>query len=61
MIALGPFGAPWIARWSLGPCELTPLNINTPTAAFLYQFREVCLHGRHTRVDGYDQPVFAWR
>lgn len=36
-------------------------GINTPTAAFLYQFREVCLHGRHTRVDGYDQPVFAWR
>ncbi|MDF3072779.1 MAG: hypothetical protein K0S54_446 [Alphaproteobacteria bacterium] len=36
-------------------------DINTPTAAFLYQFREVCLHGRHTRVDGYDQPVFAWR
>jgi 8-oxo-dGTP pyrophosphatase MutT (NUDIX family) len=31
------------------------------SAAFLYQFREVCLHGRHTRVDGYDQPVFAWR
>lgn len=36
-------------------------SINTPTAAFLYQFREVCLHGRATRVDGYDQPVFAWR
>jgi len=36
-------------------------DINTPTAAFLYQFREVCLHGRHTRVAEYDQPVFAWR
>ena len=36
-------------------------GINAPTAAFLYQFREVCLHGRATRVDGYDQPVFAWR
>lgn len=46
------------------PILLMPIgqqNINTPTAAFLYQFREVCLHGRHTRVDGYDQPVFAWR
>jgi 8-oxo-dGTP pyrophosphatase MutT (NUDIX family) len=36
-------------------------DINTPTAAFLYQFREVCLHGRATRVAEYDQPVFAWR
>jgi 8-oxo-dGTP pyrophosphatase MutT (NUDIX family) len=36
-------------------------DINTPTAAFLYQFREVCLHGRVTRVAEYDQPVFAWR
>lgn len=36
-------------------------DINTPTAAFLYQFREVCLHGRATRVADYDQPVFAWR
>lgn len=36
-------------------------SINAPTAAFLYQFREVALHGRNTRVDGYDQPVFAWR
>lgn len=46
------------------PILLMPIgqqNINTPTAAFLYQFREVCLHGRATRVDGYDQPVFAWR
>ena len=46
------------------PILLMPIgqqNINTPTAAFLYQFREVCLHGRHTRVAEYDQPVFAWR
>lgn len=32
-----------------------------PTAAMLYQFREVGICGRATRVLHYDQPVFAWR
>ncbi len=32
-----------------------------PTAAMLYQFREVAMSGRSTRVLDYDQPVFAWR
>ena len=36
-------------------------EIYAPTAAMLYQFREVAVHGRDTRVDGFDQPVFAWR
>lgn len=35
--------------------------IATPTAAILYQFREVALFGRDTRVSHYDQPYFAWR
>jgi len=35
--------------------------INAPTAAILYQVREVALHGRATRVAHYEQPVFAWR
>ena len=35
--------------------------VHAPTAAVLLQFREVALHGRHTRVDGLEQPVFAWR
>jgi 8-oxo-dGTP pyrophosphatase MutT (NUDIX family) len=35
--------------------------IHAPTAAVLYQFREVAMHGRHTRVAHYEQPVFAWR
>ena len=35
--------------------------IAAPTAAFLYQFREVCLLGRETRVAHFDQPHFAWR
>ncbi|MBX9944621.1 MAG: CoA pyrophosphatase [Reyranella sp.] len=36
-------------------------TVNAPTAAVLYQFREVALAGRDTRVDHYEQPVFAWR
>jgi 8-oxo-dGTP pyrophosphatase MutT (NUDIX family) len=35
--------------------------IAAPTAAFLYQFREVCLLGRDTRVAHFEQPDFAWR
>lgn len=35
--------------------------VHAPTAAVMYQFREVCLHGRHTRVDHLEQPVFAWK
>ena len=41
-----PIGERWIAA---------------PTAAFLYQFRELCLLGRATRVAHFDQPVFARR
>lgn len=36
-------------------------HIAAPTAALIYQFREVCLLGRHTRVAHYEQPSFAWR
>lgn len=35
--------------------------IAAPTAAVLYQFREVCLAGRATRVAHFDQPPFARR
>jgi len=41
-----PIGQKWIAA---------------PTAAVLYQFREVCILGRETRVAHFDQPRFAWR
>lgn len=34
--------------------------IAAPTAAILYQFREVCIAGNMTRVAHYDQPKFAW-
>tara|TARA_R110001599_G_scaffold65838_2_gene185767 strand:- start:16483 stop:17118 length:636 start_codon:yes stop_codon:yes gene_type:complete len=36
-------------------------RIYAPTAAVLYQFREVAIFGRPTRVSSYEQPVFAWR
>ena len=36
-------------------------QIFAPTAAVLYQFREVVLMGKDTRVSHYDQPQFAWR
>jgi 8-oxo-dGTP pyrophosphatase MutT (NUDIX family) len=36
-------------------------HVYAPTAALLYQFREVALLGRHTRVAHYDQPQFAWK
>lgn len=41
-----PVGRTWIAA---------------PTAALLYQFREVCIKGLATRVAHFDQPQFAWR
>jgi 8-oxo-dGTP pyrophosphatase MutT (NUDIX family) len=41
-----PVGSDWIAA---------------PTAALIYQFREVCIEGRPTRVSHFEQPVFAWR
>ena len=41
-----PIGSSWIAA---------------PTAALLYQFRELCLLGRATRVAHFEQPRFAWR
>jgi len=36
-------------------------HIHAPTAAILYQLREVALRGRDTRVGHFEQPVFAWR
>ena len=36
-------------------------EVFSPTAAILYQFREVVLYGRSTRVAHYEQPVFAWK
>jgi 8-oxo-dGTP pyrophosphatase MutT (NUDIX family) len=35
--------------------------IHSPTAAILFQLREVVLEDRATRVAHYDQPLFAWK
>jgi 8-oxo-dGTP pyrophosphatase MutT (NUDIX family) len=35
--------------------------IHAPTAAVVYQMREVVVHGRPTRVNHLEQPVWAWR
>jgi mutator protein MutT len=36
-------------------------KIHAPTAAIVYQFREVAVKGNPIRVDHLEQPVFAWR
>jgi 8-oxo-dGTP pyrophosphatase MutT (NUDIX family) len=36
-------------------------KIHAPTAAVIYQFREVALVGNPVRVAHLEQPVFAWR
>lgn len=43
------------------PIEMLQTSINAPTAAIIYQFWEVAVHGRDTRVADYEQPVFAWK
>lgn len=35
--------------------------VHAPTAAVIYQFAEVVVQGRDTRVADLEQPVFAWR
>lgn len=41
--------------------HLGDAHIHAPTAALLYQFAEVALRGRATRVAHLEQPVWAWR
>lgn len=40
--------------------DINRTTVHAPTAALLYQFREL-LAGRITRVADLEQPVFAWR
>ncbi len=35
--------------------------LHAPTAAIIYQFCQVALHGQDTRVAHFEQPVFAWK
>jgi 8-oxo-dGTP pyrophosphatase MutT (NUDIX family) len=41
--------------------EVPGTTVYAPTAAILYQFRELALHGRHVQVSDEEQPYFAWR
>ncbi|WP_050629839.1 NUDIX hydrolase [Bradyrhizobium viridifuturi] len=50
-----PESARRVIRFRLGGQQ-----IHAPTAALIYQFREV-LAGRSTRVADLEQPVFAWK
>lgn len=43
------------------PLEPLDTVIYAPTAAMIYQLREVVVHGRPTRVDHFGEPRFAWR
>lgn len=45
-----------VIQMPLGPGRL----IHAPTAAILYQLREVAVHGRWTRVAHFEQPTWAW-
>ena len=56
--------APWLdpIHDSVHPVLRMPVGdswIAAPTAAILYQFRELCIGGRPTRVAHFEQPLFA--
>jgi 8-oxo-dGTP pyrophosphatase MutT (NUDIX family) len=58
--------APWLDREDASeePVLRMPVGntwIAAPTAAVLYQFRELCIAGRATRVAHFEQPLFARR
>jgi 8-oxo-dGTP pyrophosphatase MutT (NUDIX family) len=58
--------APWLDHEddSEQPVLRMPVGtgwIAAPTAAVLYQFRELCIAGRPTRVAHFEQPLFARR
>jgi 8-oxo-dGTP pyrophosphatase MutT (NUDIX family) len=40
---------------------LAVADVHAPTAAIVYQLREVVVRGIATRVAHFEQPVFAWR
>lgn len=53
-----------VVEGSVHPMLRMPVGdiwIAAPTAAILYQFSEVCIAGRDTRVAHFEQPAFAWK
>jgi len=69
VVPLSKLDAPGVPRLRRIPESERPVisipmlgtHIHAPTAAVLYQLREVAIHGRPTRVAHFEQPVFAWR
>jgi 8-oxo-dGTP pyrophosphatase MutT (NUDIX family) len=55
MVAIPESAAPVIRLPLLGR------YVHAPTAAIIYQFCQVALHGAEQRVAHFDAPVFAWR
>ena len=58
--------APWLDREGVDEEPVLRMPVGTtwiaaPTAAVLYQFRELCIAGRATRVAHFEQPLFARR
>ena len=70
-IPLGELDTPEIPKLTPGehpdrpilgaPIAATGHTVHAPTAALIYQFREVAMHGRATRVAHFAQPAFAWK
>jgi 8-oxo-dGTP pyrophosphatase MutT (NUDIX family) len=70
LVELGLLEAPGVPRIIPGPDATRPLLtvpldslqtvVYAPTAAMIYQLREVAVHGRPTRVDHFGEPRFAW-
>lgn len=57
--------APMLEHTTQGPHPVLRMPVGdnwiaAPTAALIYQFREVAVYGRATRVAHFDQPAFAW-
>lgn len=69
LVPLADLDAPGVPRFVSIPESDRPVIqfpilgslIHAPTAAVIYQMREVVSHGRPTRVDHLEQPVWAWR
>jgi 8-oxo-dGTP pyrophosphatase MutT (NUDIX family) len=69
LVALDRLAAPDVARWvpQMDGSDLLQLRlradmvIHAPTGAMLWQFREVVLHGRESRVAEFRQPDWTHR
>jgi 8-oxo-dGTP pyrophosphatase MutT (NUDIX family) len=70
LVRLRALDAPGVPRFVAGPdasrplvtipLESPPTIVFAPTAALIYQLREVVVHGRSTRVNHFGEPRFAW-